>query len=222
MATVAIIHRATLTPSKLELLAAWLPTRAWFPADAAGLERVAAYRFDDPDGEVGVETFLVRSGGGPLVQVPLTYRGAPLDGHEAWLVGTTEHSVLGRRWVYDGCGDPVYAATLATTILTGGSEAEEYVDVDGRMQRRETPTRVRGTGGPAGTGTGTGYEVLRVEDGDPTVVVTPGLDLIVPRLLADVDGESAPDVAAPSLTGTWPGQATPVRLAHVVLRQPAG
>jgi len=34
--------------------------------------------------------------------VPLTYRGAPLDGAEDALVGTTEHGVLGRRWVYDG------------------------------------------------------------------------------------------------------------------------
>jgi len=123
----ALLHQADLTPTKLELLAAWLPTRGWYPgptgtavlpdsAPQASLEltRVAGYRFDDPAGEVGVETILVQAGDGPVVQVPLTYRGAPLSDAEAFLVGTTDHSVLGKRWVYDACGDPVYANVLAT------------------------------------------------------------------------------------------------------------
>ena len=38
--------------------------------------------------------------------VPLTYRGAPLAGGEADLVGTTEHSALGTRWVYDAWRRP--------------------------------------------------------------------------------------------------------------------
>src|SRR5215213_286445 len=107
----ALLHQAELRPSKLELLAAWLPTREWHRGPlTAGLTRVAAYRFDDPAGEVGIETMLVRAGNGPLVQAPLTYRGAPMEGAERWLIGTMEHSVLVSRWVYDGCGDPVYAA----------------------------------------------------------------------------------------------------------------
>lgn len=56
--------------------------------------------------------------------MPLTYRGAPLPGAEPWLVGTMEHSVLGRRWVYDGCGDPVHVAALVATILAGGIQAK--------------------------------------------------------------------------------------------------
>ena len=44
--------------------------------------------------------------------VPMTYRGAPLDGAEHALIGTTEHGVLGQRWVYDGCHDPVLVAQL--------------------------------------------------------------------------------------------------------------
>ena len=95
----AILHRATLVPSKLELLEEWLPRQPWFTGSAAGLERVAGYRFDDPAGEVGIETLLVRAPGGPLVQVPLTYRAAPLPDGARWLVGTLEHSVLGTRWV---------------------------------------------------------------------------------------------------------------------------
>src|SRR5690242_12066121 len=101
----ALVHRAVLRPDKLQLLTGWLPGRPWYPGTAAaGLEKVASFRFDDPDDRVGIETMLVHAEGGPLVQVPLTYRDAPLAGAEAWLVGTAEHSVLGTRWVYDGCG----------------------------------------------------------------------------------------------------------------------
>src|ERR1700754_199567 len=101
----ATIHQATLTPTKLDLLSAWLPGRHWYPDFTVdGLQRVAACRFDDPAGEVGVEMFVVRGTDGPLVHVPMTYRGAPLDDGELTLIGTTEHSVLGTRWVYDAVG----------------------------------------------------------------------------------------------------------------------
>src|SRR5438270_5818036 len=99
----ALIYKATLNPSKLSLLAAWLPGRPWFPGDT-DVQQLGAYRFDDPAGEVGIESFLLQTGDGSVVHVPLTYRGAPLAQAEEFLVGTTEHSVLGTRWVYDGCG----------------------------------------------------------------------------------------------------------------------
>ncbi|MDQ1651477.1 MAG: hypothetical protein QOI35_677, partial [Cryptosporangiaceae bacterium] len=101
----AVLHRAELKPTKLELLAAWLPGRRWFDGPAAAIERVSSFRFDDPAGAVGIETILVRAGDRPVYQVPLTYRDAPLAGADRWLLGTTDHSVLGQRWVYDGCGD---------------------------------------------------------------------------------------------------------------------
>ena len=126
----ALVHRATVDPSKQELVEAWLPTRPW----AQGLEitkKLGEYRFDDPAGEVGVETIVFATGEGTSVQVPLTYRAAPLEGADDYLVGTSEHSVLGARWVYDGCADPVWAATLAGAILTGGSQAQMYLEEDG-------------------------------------------------------------------------------------------
>ena len=58
--TVAVIHRATLVPGKLELLAGWLPSRPWC-ADVVGLRQLGAYRFDDPAGEVGLEAFLLQA-----------------------------------------------------------------------------------------------------------------------------------------------------------------
>src|SRR4051794_27561416 len=113
VSAVALIHRARITPTKAELIADWLPSRAWAAGAVAPFELLGAYRFDDPAGEVGIETHLVRAGNGDVLQVPLTYRATPLDAAERHLVGTMEHTHLGRRWFYDGCGDPVYAAAVA-------------------------------------------------------------------------------------------------------------
>src|SRR5690349_5305355 len=126
----ALIHKATLSPTKVELLAGWLPGRDWHTGPTGEVRRVAGYRFDAPAGAVGIETMLVQVGDGPVHQVPLTYRDAPLDGADEWLIGTSEHSVLGKRWVYDAFGDPVYAAALAHAILTGAGQAEEFMQVE--------------------------------------------------------------------------------------------
>lgn len=197
----ALVHRATLKPTKLELLAAWLPGRDWYRGSDADLGRVAGYRFDDPAGEVGIETLLVRAGDGPVHQVPLTYRGAPLDGGEAWLVGTMDHSVLGPRWVYDACGDPVYAAALASAILKDAGQAEEFIEVDGQLQRRE-PSMTIAAVPAAGS-------VSRDLAGDPTLLVADSVELTVVRR---PDGANRP--AGATLTGTWSGQATPLPLAY--------
>ena len=131
----ALIHQATLVPSKLVLLMAWLPSRPWFTGEA-DVKSLGSFRFDDPSGEVGIETILVQATSGPVFQVPLTYRDAPRVGAEEFLVGTTEHSVLGTRWVYDGCGDPVWATALVTAVLTGGTQAAELVDKGGHLHPR--------------------------------------------------------------------------------------
>jgi hypothetical protein len=116
----AVIHHTTLTPGKLELLAAWLPGRPWYlGGPEPRLAKVGGFRLDDPDGEVGIEFMAVtdESRERPVTyHVPLTYRGAPLDGAEDALVGTAEHGVLGRRWVYDGAHDPVLVAQLRALI----------------------------------------------------------------------------------------------------------
>jgi hypothetical protein len=205
----ALLHRAELRPTKLELLSTWLPGRRWYqgPADA-DVVRVAAYRFDDPAGAVGIETMLVSAGDGPVHQVPLTYRGTPLDDGDDWLIGTIEHSVLGQRWVYDACGDPVYAAALASAIYTGGGHAEEFFEVDGRLEHREPTMFVSGSGTedadvPVIEG------IRRVVEEDPTLVVTDPVQLAVVRRLGG--GVRLPGAA---LTGTWSGQPTPMPLAY--------
>lgn len=121
MAGTAIIHQATLTPSKAELLASWLPTQEWFTGNEVA--DLLAYRFVDPEGEVGIETFLVVDETGQRWQVPVTYRGAELPEAANGLINTMEHSVLGTRWVYDALFDPTYRAELVRTVLDGDHEA---------------------------------------------------------------------------------------------------
>ncbi|MGW4164171.1 maltokinase N-terminal cap-like domain-containing protein [Streptomyces sp. NPDC004788] len=118
----SVIHRTTMAPTKLELLTAWLPARPWYRggADAVPeLERAGGFRLDDPEGEVGIEFMVVTDSSGDEVHaylVPLTYRGAPLAGAERGLIGTSEHGVLGTRWIYDGVHDPVLAGELAALL----------------------------------------------------------------------------------------------------------
>jgi hypothetical protein len=62
-------HRSTLTPSKDALIAAWVQTQPWGPPAGVALTTIGSFRVDDPDGRVGMETFLVASGN-ELFQVP--------------------------------------------------------------------------------------------------------------------------------------------------------
>ena len=185
----ALIHRATLSPSKQELVGAWLPTRSW----ASGLgpvDKLAEYRLDDPAGEVGVETILWQTAEGAIVQTPLTYRAAPLAGAEAHLIGTTDHSVLGNRWVYDGCGDPVWAATLAAAILTGDTQAQMYFEEDGG--RVDVPSRMQVQGsGRLATGVPDVTSIDSVNDeGAATTVRAGDLELTLARIVgAPLEGE---------------------------------
>ncbi|MDT9697065.1 maltokinase N-terminal cap-like domain-containing protein [Streptomyces sp. P17] len=120
----AIIHHTTLKPSKLDLLTTWLPARPWYAGDGAPeLTKAGGFRLDDPEGEVGIEFMVVGDADGVTYLVPLTYRGAPLDGAEHALVGTMEHGVLGKRWAYDGCHDPVLVAELFA-LVEGRAQAQ--------------------------------------------------------------------------------------------------
>lgn len=163
----ATIHQATLSPSKLELLAPWIAARPWAPPGEARV--LGAYRLDDRDGQVGIEGHLLDVAGRPL-HVVTTYRAAPLEGADAFLIGTTEHSVLGTRWVYDATGDPIAQRELVTAALTGAAQADlVVVDAAGReVQRRPSAVRLQGSGSAdRATFDHAGYEaeVVHVLDG---------------------------------------------------------
>jgi len=142
---VAILHRASITPSKAELIATWAPTRAWGPPADDPITMVGAFRFDDPDGRVGMETHLV-SAGGVLFQIPLTYRDEPLEGADDAFIVPMEHSVLGTRWVYDGLGDPLFVVMLAAVTMTGQGEALGMARFDGRWFIAPSGVRLVGGG----------------------------------------------------------------------------
>ena len=56
-------------------------------------------------------------------QMPMTYRAGALDGADGALIGTSEHGVLGRRWLYDGVHDPVLRTQLIA-LIQGDAEAQ--------------------------------------------------------------------------------------------------
>ncbi|WP_342024403.1 hypothetical protein AAE021_04305 [Arthrobacter citreus] len=204
----AHIYQADLNPGKMELISAWLPSASWFPGTAElAIERVGSFRFDDPEGDVGLETHLVAAGANVL-QVPLSYRGAPLEGAEDHFIGTMEHSVLGRRWVYDACGDPVYAQALAASILSGEGQADQYFENNGVREEIPPTLDVLASGLPDG---GELVEGPQPGPADLTVerISTGDWELSVVRVL-DLGGEATAD---PALTAQWNGQDVPVLLA---------
>jgi len=198
----AVVHAdASLSPSKPELVAAWLPTQPW----AAGLgeiEQFGGYRFDDPDGEVGIEALLFRAGD-RVLHLPLTYRAAALEGAEDFLLGTMEHTARGTRWIYDACADPVAVRAFLTAIVTGGEQAELDVAREGKVVERRT-SAVRASGsGSAATGPELGPVSVR-SSGATAVVGSPGGELVLARLLpAEVSGRE-------TLTVVWDGVETVV------------
>lgn len=142
MAGTAHVHDASISPTKIELARTWLPQQAWFTGDPEQVEMMDRFRFVDPDGEVGVETFLLQVGD-DLYQLPVTFRAAPLEDAEEGFIGTTEHTVLGTRYVYDAMFDPVYLAELERTIREADTAAS-VARPDGTI--RPPTVIVRGTG----------------------------------------------------------------------------
>jgi hypothetical protein len=121
-----------------------------------------------------------------------------------------QHSVLGERWVYNACGDPVYARVLATAILTGGAHAEADVVTSTGYERRPATTKVSGSGVPDATVLAVGAVSYR-DEGTKTIVRTGNLELTVARVIDAIDAPNTAGVGV--LTGTWPGQDEPVLLA---------
>lgn len=117
-----IIYATTMDPTKTELLTDWLPRQDFFVgAGTPQLDTVGGFRLEDPAGEVGMEFIVaIDRQDGVTYHLPLSYRGAPLDGGEAHLLGTSEHGVLGLRYIYDGSGDPVWNQCVRE-LFTGNS-----------------------------------------------------------------------------------------------------
>jgi hypothetical protein len=203
----AIFHAATITPTKAELIADWAPTQPWGPSAADPMEVIGSYRFDDPDGRVGMETHLV-SAGDSLMQVPLTYRDEPLDGADDALITEMQHSVLGTRWVYDGLRDPRLVIMLAAVTMTGQGEALGLVVYNGRWHIAPSNVRIQGGGWTQERVPVDDFE-LESDDATASVLHNDRFELTVFR-------RPAPGPRPPmALTATWDGRRDAVVLAQI-------
>ncbi|MGW6422202.1 maltokinase N-terminal cap-like domain-containing protein [Nocardia sp. NPDC055053] len=192
----AVIHQTTLTPSKLELIAAWLPGRKWYLGTTPQLGKVGGFRLDDADGEVGIEFLLLRDEsetGSMLYSVPLAYRGVPIPGGDGALLGTAEHGVLGRRWIYDGASDPV-AVGAVLDLVAGRVSAQaqhhsDSVDTAVMIRRAELPSTGGEMLGSVDDGTGTDVSVggIVLRFSRRPVVPAPGVVGSVAAPVASVD-----------------------------------
>jgi hypothetical protein len=226
----AIIHRTTMSPGKLELLAAWLPSQPWYHGTgrAPELARAGGFRLDDPQGEVGIEFMVVTHGAGngaAAYQVPMTYRADALPGANASLIGTAEHGVLGPRWIYDGAQDPVLAAQLGA-LIQGEAEpqAQSVSDTPDPtvIVQPVTPAALTVTGSAVATSGPHGTD-LRIQavgaDG------APGGQLMVRIHRALRPGDTADGALQPCLWAPWRlPDGTPARgvLASAQYRQHPG
>jgi hypothetical protein len=203
----ALLHEATISPRKDELVGPWLATRPWWDGEA---ERgpVGSFRLDDPAGQVGIECFLLGSASGSNLFVPVTYREAPSPGLEASLLGTLEHSVLGTRYMYDACADPVFVATVLDTIRSGGRHADlRLMRADGTEVAREHSATAQGEGVPTVPHHDPGLPVSASDEPDRTTVTAADVELTVMRRLVETP-------AGPGLTGRFEG-GTELRLVVV-------
>jgi len=173
----SLIHRTTVTPTKLELLTDWLPTQPWYRGSGRPeLAKAGGFRLDDPKNVVGIE-FMVVLDGGVTYHVPMTYRSEPLaDGTDA-LVGVMRHGVLGERFAYDGVHDPVLVSTLVA--LFNGEVEPQMQSVSHTVDATVTATHAGGRIEPE-----TFAVTANNEDGTE-VRLRPDLVLRIRRHLAD-------------------------------------
>jgi len=205
-----IFHRATITPTKHELITAWLPTQPWGPSHGTPVEPIGSFRFDDPDNRVGMETHLVEVDG-VVLQVPLCYRNEPIEGAEAAFIERMEHSELGTRYVYDGLGDDRFVLMLAAVTMTGQGEALGIVEADGRWYIAPASVRIRGGGWGLERAAVDGF-AAESDDGE---VVVFGNDRFELRFFRRPSPGPPPPIG---LTATWDQQNDPVVLADLTAR----
>ncbi len=122
-----------LTAELSALLREWLPLQRWFPVKSADfvLEQAGSLGLEDPDGQAQLEVYLLavtsRTAEGTsrtdVVQVPLSYRSAPLAGRERALIGEIAATDPGAVWVYDAVHDPAFVSVWLELIRTEGHSA---------------------------------------------------------------------------------------------------
>lgn len=99
---------------------------------------------------------------------------------------------------------------LVRAILTGGREADLYAATDAGLVLEPATTHVRGSGSlPSASAPALTAPVVS-HNGTTITIVDAGVRLTLPRVII-----TTTPAANAALSGTWPGQATPVVLATV-------
>jgi hypothetical protein len=119
-----------------------------------------------------------------------------------------QHSVLGRRWVYDGLRDSTFVVMLAAVAMTGQGEAIGMAVYDGRWYIAPTNVRIHGGGWTLERVPVDGFE-LESDDGGAAVLRNDRFDLTVFRRPTPSPRPSI------GLTATWDGLREPVVLAEL-------
>jgi hypothetical protein len=185
----ATIHATTMSPSKLDLLAGWMPSQPWYRGGSSPLlARAGGFRLDDPAGRVGIEVLVVADADGTVYAVPLSYRGSPLPGGDRGLVGTAQHGVLGTRWIYDATRDPVAVAQIVA-LARGRVTAQSQTVSD----TPDLSVTVEGAVAPDGD---VHVEILRVLAEAPVLPAGPGQHAVA-HVVAEVRPPGATAVRCP-------------------------
>ncbi|MGP9781640.1 maltokinase N-terminal cap-like domain-containing protein [Glutamicibacter sp. AOP12-B1-11] len=126
-----IVYNTSMSPTKNELVSAWLVKQDFYSGQGVPkLEHIGGFRLEDPQGKVGVELRIYADHADTsevIYHVPLSYREAPLEGGEPYLIGISEHAILGPRYVYDAAGDPVFN-DQARGLLAGKSIPQHHTE----------------------------------------------------------------------------------------------
>ncbi len=212
--------RSTLTPSFATFLPAWLAGQRWYAGKGREpqLRRIGGLRWQDAEGAVGIETWLVLDTAGerPTVyQVPLTYRSAPLPGAEHALIAQAQHSELGPRWIYDAPHDPVFVRALLDLVLD-----EAQVASDGPAGQGTARGHRQQDADPATLGQVTASQVLRGEQSNTSIVLQMAtaaapVNPLVVKLFRVLHPGDNPDVVVQSALADAGSTLVPRPVGHV-------
>ncbi|MBT2513353.1 1,4-alpha-glucan branching enzyme [Arthrobacter sp. ISL-30] len=195
-----------------ELLRRWLPNQRWFPVknDDFTLESRGAFQLSDETGEARLVVRLLEIGyvkadgtsHSDLLQVPLSFRGAPLPGAENALVAEAEvpDSLTGvpagnsdALWIYDAVHDSAFVAAWLNLMRS------EAATLDGNAHGHVV---VGGAGLPQASGR---IRVLSGEQSNSSVIIDDGEAAAIVKIFRVVSEGRNPDAeigAALTAAGT--------------------
>jgi hypothetical protein len=145
-------------------------------------------------------------------QVPMTYRGRACADASGGLIGTSEHGVLGLRWIYDGTCDPVLVAQLVAAIQGEAEPQAQSVSntPDPTVTSQPVTDGSLTVAGPAVAASGPYGTDLRIQTARANGTPAGQLSVRINRVLLP-DGGGAPidraapagDAGQPCLFATW-------------------